>query len=380
MRFLPPILLHYYITERCNCRCSFCDIWKIPAQKSADARLNDVIRTVRQAKKLGVRFVDFTGGEPLLHDDLPDMLRHAKRIGLRTSITTNCLRYEKYAPQLVGLVDFLHFSLDGLSAEKHDAIRGRHAFSCVMHSLDVARTLDETPDVLFTVNQKNIDHLEPMIAFAQRLGVILIVNPVFAFNTFESSDLAVLSECERWSAAPFVYVNKAFHRLRRSGGNDVNNPRCRVMDSTIVMSPDNRVVLPCYHFQRESISLENNVSASDSAFFVESHGNSRKKSTSLDRRSHRHSVSRDDLASARTSSTWRYYHKNQGRFDFCRGCHLNCYFDPSFHYKLDDYFWYSSLAKSKYWWDKNVRRKFVRNKVDDRPAADIANEIMSAYD
>lgn len=381
MSFLPPILLHYYITERCNCRCSFCDIWKVPAKKSDDARLVDVIQNLRDAKKLGVRFVDFTGGEPLLHDDLPEMLGEAKRIGLKTSITTNCLRYEKRAKELAGLIDFLHFSLDGLSAEQHDAIRGQNSFLSVMNSLDTARRLGEQPDVLFTVNADNIHHLEPMAEFAQRLGLMLIVNPVFAYGDFLHSDLRILKQIERFSAAPFVYVNKAFHLLRRRGGNNTKNPRCRVMDSTIVISPDNKVVLPCYHFQQEEVSLDKKVIASDSAFFAESRGNLLQKISCVFRRSLRGlAAARDDVSSFRNFSTWRFYHKNQGRFDFCQGCHLNCYFDPSFHYKADDYFGLSLVAKSRYWWDKTSRRTLKTKTFDSRPAADIAKEIMTKYD
>jgi MoaA/NifB/PqqE/SkfB family radical SAM enzyme len=351
----------------------------MPVNKSDDANLNDVIKNLRTAKRLGVRFVDFTGGEPLLHDDLSEMLKEAGRLGFKTTITTNGLRYDQRAHELAGLVNFLHFSLDGLSAEKHNAIRGQSAFSHVMKSLDTARTMGETPDLLFTVNQNNIDHLEPMADFARRLGLMLIVNPVFAYSDFEESGFDVLDQVEQYSSTPFVYVNKAFHQLRRRGGNDVNKPRCRVMDSTIVLSPDNKVVLPCYHFQQEKLSIKNKVIASDSAD-AESRGNLHSKGNSFSERSRRHSVPRDDLSLVRNSSTWRHYHKNQGRFAFCQGCHLNCYFDPSFHYKIDEYFWLSSLAKAKYWWDKNVRRTVVNKKLDDRPAAEIAKEIMSRYD
>ncbi len=344
MRFLPPILLHYYITERCNCRCQFCDIWEKPAKKKSDAILDNVLNNLRDAKKLGVKFVDFTGGEPLLHKNLPDMLQEAKRLGFRTSITTNCLRYVQRAEELAGLVDFLHFSLDGLSPEKHNAIRGRTAFEHVMASLDMARQLDESPDLLFTVSEDNIEHLAPLVEFAQALHLMLIINPVFAYSLFETTDLDVLEKIESCASSPFIYVNKAFHKLRRQGGNSTKAPRCRVMDSTIVIAPDNKLVMPCYHFQQQQVNLNGT-----------------------------------DVASAQKLSIWKYYQKNQGRFDFCQGCHLNCYFDPSFHYKLDDYFWQSTIAKSRYWWDKNTRRRLAGKKANTRPAADIAAEIMDKY-
>ncbi|MBN1465165.1 radical SAM protein [candidate division KSB1 bacterium] len=348
---LSPILLHYYITDRCNCACTFCDIWKNRADERSDARLSDVVKNLRDAREIGARFVDFTGGEPLLHEQLPQMLQEAKRLKYKTSITTNCLRYTQVAADLRGLIDFLHFSLDGLSATKHDAMRGRDSFECVMQSIDRARELGEAPDLLFTVTSKNIDHLAPLAEFARTLGLILLVNPAFA-TSVSRPDIGLLGAIERYSSQPFVYVNKAFHHLRRNGGNNTSAPRCRVLDAAIVISPDNKVVLPCFHFQQLKIALHE--SAED--------------------------LGLSTLMKIRHSAVWAYYQKEQGRFNFCHGCHLNCYFDPSFHHKADEYFWLSFIAKSRYWWNKYIRKRMEKRKFDSRPASAIAAEIMKKHD
>ncbi|MBN1558818.1 radical SAM protein [candidate division KSB1 bacterium] len=348
---LSPVLLHYYITDRCNCTCTFCDIWKIPASDSRDARLPDVLRNLRDAQEIGARFVDFTGGEPLLHEQLPQMLQEAKRLRYKTSITTNCSQYSRVAESLRGLVDFLHFSLDGLSAIKHDSIRGRNSFGHVMQSIDRARELGEAPDLLFTVTNDNIDHLAPLADFARTMGLMLLVNPVFA-TTVSQPDVTLLGAIEKYSSSPFVYINKAFHRLRRNGGNNRTAPRCRVLDAAIVISPDNKVVLPCFHFQQLKIALNE----------------------------HSETLSLGSLMKIRHTPIWTYYQSRQGRFNFCHGCHLNCYFDPSFHHKTDEYFWLSFIAKSRYWWDKHIRTWLKKNKFADRPAAEIAAEIMERYD
>lgn len=123
---MKPLLLHYYITTRCNARCSFCTIWREPS--TIDASLPDVVSNLSHAKKAGCRFVDFTGGEPLLNKELPAFLKAAKKIGLITSVTTNCLIFPERAKELAGLIDLLHFSIDADTAELHDAIRGRHSY------------------------------------------------------------------------------------------------------------------------------------------------------------------------------------------------------------------------------------------------------------
>jgi len=165
----------------------------------------------------------------------------------------------------------------------------------------------------------------------------------------------LLRRIERFKARPFVYINTAFHQLRRRGGNQITSPRCRVVDSTIVISPDNKVLLPCYHFQQRQIDIDKPDDGGE-----KSDGQNR-------------------LQKLRQSAAWKFYQKNQGRFTFCQGCDLNCYFDPSFQYQPDDYFWLSILAKSRYWFDKSIRRR-LRKKIDMRPARDIAESIINNYD
>ncbi len=343
MNLLPPILLHYYITYRCNCRCSFCNIWR--TDNSEDARLKDVIQNLQDARKLGVRFVDFTGGEPLLHKDLPQMLAFARKIGYKTSVTTNCKLYPKRAKELKNKVNFLHFSLDSLVAEQHNKLRGANVFDDVMKSIDMARSLGERPDLLFTITNGNANQLSLLSEFAKRCGLMLIVNPVFSHTSTHDLDIDLLKQIERFRYRPYVYVNTAFHRLRKNGGNKIENPRCRVVSSTMVISPGNELLLPCFHFAQKRIPLDK------------------------------------PLAEMRKEPILREFLASQGRFEFCAGCTLNCYFDPSFLYKIDAYFFASLFAKTKYVYDKKIRRSVdvVFGKPDRRPAASIAQDILTQF-
>ena len=86
-----PILFHYFVTYRSDVRRRFCDIWRWPeGNQIGDADGRDVLANIRAARHLGARFVDFTGGEPLLARDLPAWRKAAKGLGYRTSVTTNC--------------------------------------------------------------------------------------------------------------------------------------------------------------------------------------------------------------------------------------------------------------------------------------------------
>ena len=122
---MKPVLCNYYVTYRCNAACGFCDIWEQPSPMIS---LDDARRNLDDLRRLGVRIIDFTGGEPLLHTRLHDLLAMAKARGFLTTVTTNGLLYPKRARQLAGLVDLLHFSIDSSDPAEHDASRGVHGF------------------------------------------------------------------------------------------------------------------------------------------------------------------------------------------------------------------------------------------------------------
>ena len=320
---LPPILLHYYVTYRCNLRCRYCDIPLQPEPRDpVGSSLETLKAIVAQAREAGARFVDFTGGEPLLYKPLPDALAWAKELGYWTSTTTNCTLYPRRAEALRGLVDLLHFSLDSADPEAHDAQRGHGNWAQVLAALDLAERLSETPDLLFTVTQANVGAMEGMVRLAQERRLILIVNPEFTyFDGNGSLSEAQLREVARYAWEPYVYLNRAFLSLRRKGGNRVAKPRCRAVTSTIAVSPDGCLLLPCYHHHAERIPI------------------------------------RDNLRELLDSPAVQRAVLMQGRYDFCEGCTINCYMDPSFCYLPDSLLFESLVSKAKYGFDKYIRRR-----------------------
>jgi len=317
---MKPILCNYYITYRCNAKCSFCDFWKGKSyQETADCSREDVANNLPLLKKIGIKFIDFTGGEPLLHPQLPEMLWLAKQHRFITSVTTNCMLYPQQAEELKGLIDLLHFSLDSLDEAENDQLRGKGSFASVMQSIEVAKHLGERPDLLYTVTQSNFKAIDELARFAQQQKFILIVNPVFKYSNQLSLTREVLDHLDQFRKEPYIYINRALHKLIRDGGNPRLKPRCRAISSTVVISPQNELLLPCFHHQQLAIPI------------------------------------RSTIKQIFHSQTHKLLKKQQGTFPFCDGCTINCYFDPSFLYRLDRYFWLSLASKLKYGFDKYIR-------------------------
>ena len=306
-----PVLCNYYLTYRCNAQCGFCDIWEKP---SPYISLEDVKRNLQDLKSLGVKVLDFTGGEPLLHRQLPQFLKLAKELKFITTVTTNGLLYPKRADELKGLVDMLHFSLDTHDKEKHDSMRGVPCFEAVMHSIKIAKELGEKPDILFTVFDENIDDLQEVYEkITLPNDLVLIINPAFSYNTVQE-DLSKesLKRLRTWLGKKKIYLNKAFLTLREDGGNNPDKPICKAGSSTIVISPENELVLPCYHLGSKSFKING------------------------------------DLKKVYQSEEAQKLIALEGRLPECQGCTINCYMQPSFSVEVNKYWFHALPSTVKY--------------------------------
>ncbi|MDX1419339.1 MAG: radical SAM protein [Rubricoccaceae bacterium] len=313
-----PVLCNYYVTYRCNATCGFCDIWEQPSPLIREA---DVARNLDDLRRLGVRIIDFTGGEPLLHPQMDRLLRMAKARGFLTTLTTNGLLYPRRAERLKGLIDLLHVSIDSPVPAEHDASRGVRSFDKVMESVAVALALGERPDLLFTVTNENAHHLETVYETITRPnGLILIVNPLFAYNGLgEGLDEAVMAKARAFARKPYVYLNPAFLTLRARGGNDPARPDCRAVSTSVVISPFDELVLPCYHAGLEKLPIEGR------------------------------------LYDLWHSDRVAWHRTMEGRHAACAGCAINCYFEPSMALTpTSGYFWESLPSKARYVWTKWV--------------------------
>ena len=326
-----PLLANYYVTYRCNASCGFCDIWEQPSPLIDTA---DAERNLDDLQRLGVKIIDFTGGEPLLHPAIGDLLRMAKERGFITTLTTNGLLYPKRSAALAGKVDMLHFSIDSSVREEHDRSRGVACFDALMESIRVALAKGESPDLLFTVTPHNVHRLREVydrISYPNRL--MLIINPLFAYkDSGDELSEEVMSAAQAVARLPYTYLNPAFLSLRRSGGNDPERPVCRAVSTCVVISPFDELVLPCYHYGLERVPIEGRL-------FDLWHSDAVARHRAL-----------------------------EGRHEVCRGCSINCYFEPSFAVSPESrYFWQSLPSKFSYSWTKFIVQR-LRARLGGREA------------
>ena len=122
---------YLHVTQRCNLSCRGCYSDGPSRNAGDDASTEDMKTVVGNLAHAGVRNLVVSGGEPLLRDDLDEILRYAKEGGIESvSVLTNGTLVEKDAvTRLAPFVDCISVSFDGCSPESPAHIRGTQRFA-----------------------------------------------------------------------------------------------------------------------------------------------------------------------------------------------------------------------------------------------------------
>ena len=143
--------LRISLTDKCNLRCQYC----MPAEgldwlpNSRILSADEIVRLARIGiEQLGVEEIRFTGGEPLLRKELPQILAAVHEIhpDVPLSITTNGMGLEKHADQLVAAgLQRINVSLDSICPETFAELTRRDRLADVLKGVDYAASVGLNP-------------------------------------------------------------------------------------------------------------------------------------------------------------------------------------------------------------------------------------------
>lgn len=166
-----PIDAVVAVTYRCNARCAMCGIWKTAPGEACPPETYDNLPA-------SLKWVNLTGGEPFLRDDLVQVIGHVAAACPKAEIvlSTNGLLTDRIAEVVdragLGARLGVAVSLDGLG-ERHDAIRGvPGAFAKARATIDRLKAMGAPGlRVAFTLTPENLDQFEKVYALSRELGV-----------------------------------------------------------------------------------------------------------------------------------------------------------------------------------------------------------------
>ena len=201
-----PKRLSVELTNICNLHCSYClrdedALYHTPANFFSPDLLNDILTQAREV--MGITAVVFTGGEPVLHPEFARILEVSAAHGLKISFVTNGWHFDKIWSSILThreAITHIAFSLDGASAETHDAWRGSGSFERVIRAFSRCFVTGIPFTVKVGIRRDTIQQLEQIALFAARLGASSLNFAHIMPTSSEVEDASSLSYAERQQA------------------------------------------------------------------------------------------------------------------------------------------------------------------------------------
>ena len=172
----PILSLRITLTNRCNVNCLYCH--HDGMVKSKDEMTADELYTIcKIAKKIGVRKIRLSGGEPLLKNDIVEIVERIASLDFKDiSMTTNGILLEKYAQKLkdAGL-DRVNVSLDTLNRETFEFITKKDYLEDAKRGILKAVEVGLYPVKINMVIMKDInqDEIDDMFEFCKENNIVL---------------------------------------------------------------------------------------------------------------------------------------------------------------------------------------------------------------
>lgn len=179
--FLKKDLVHLnlQLLYQCNFRCRICDFWKPPYTGMPSLSATDIATLA--AKLPSPLIVSIGGGEPLLHPELPEIIRLLARDHFPVMITNGWYATPELARAILqaGLYE-ISVSVDYADPKRHDRQRGvSGAFERAVAALDNLHrnrvSSHQRVHMISVVMDDNLDEIEPLILLAKEIGVTYLV-------------------------------------------------------------------------------------------------------------------------------------------------------------------------------------------------------------
>lgn len=172
-RIGPPLWLLAELTYRCPLQCPYCSNPIEFAQIKDELDTEQWLQVLRQGRKLGAAQLGFSGGEPLLRQDLEDLAGDARSLGYYSNLITSGmgLSRERVAALKTAGLDHIQLSFQDSDKELNDQIAGSHkAFDKKLAMAQVVKEFDYPMVINFVLHRHNIDHIESILELCVQIG------------------------------------------------------------------------------------------------------------------------------------------------------------------------------------------------------------------
>lgn len=160
-----PVNVMWRITNKCNSRCSYCDIWK-REQKELDTE--QILTMIDEMKVCGTQRIGFVGGEAFLRRDFEEIVDYVKSKGIYCTLVSNGCLVPKNLRVLKKL-DYLVLSFDG-KKKNHENGRMKGSFDIVMKAFRFCKRNKVKVLTNTVLNKHNLNDIDYILDTVSEYG------------------------------------------------------------------------------------------------------------------------------------------------------------------------------------------------------------------
>ncbi|MBC8006700.1 MAG: pyrroloquinoline quinone biosynthesis protein PqqE [Prolixibacteraceae bacterium] len=166
-----PLWLLAEVTYKCPLHCVFCynpvDYTRYGEELSTD----DWLRVLRQGRELGATQLGFSGGEPLVRDDLEIMVSEARKLGYYSNLITSGvgLNEKRIAAFKEGGLDHIQLSFQDSTREMNDFLSSTKTFALKQKVAKMIKQYDYPMVLNCVLHRHNIDHVQQILEMAEAM-------------------------------------------------------------------------------------------------------------------------------------------------------------------------------------------------------------------
>lgn len=237
-RRIYPYYASFKLTDRCLFRCPFCNVWRNPAPELSTERVKKVLQNLADCSLF---LVSMEGGEPLLRDDISEILEFAGRMPYFVLFTTSqrdLLSYpwEEYTRH----IDFLHVSID----EGHNNL---HLFD----SLSDLVKFRSIVTVQTVVAEGEIPYLREKVEKCRAVGAKILVMPAVVLDDAKN----VFPDWEDFKNEVLKLKKEFPQTVTTPRGYFANVEAEKCSSSSIIIDCDGGLFYPCRTLKNKMVNL-----------------------------------------------------------------------------------------------------------------------------
>jgi Fe-coproporphyrin III synthase len=167
-------VVFWNLTDRCNLSCAHCYSRSGPGRTTeGELTTAEAFGVIDDLANMGVPLILFTGGEPLMREDIWELATHARSRGLKMALSTNGTLITPDIARRIkeSGIEYAGISLDGARAETHDRFRNfPGAFAQTIKAFAACQEAGLRCGVRVTLTKENCRELEALVDLSLSLG------------------------------------------------------------------------------------------------------------------------------------------------------------------------------------------------------------------